>query len=225
MSEGYYNDCMGADDRGSQEHTFRSDSVNQERAASAHDLGRTLQALSALGPVLWLHRAVDNDVFPRARLTPHDIVLLDHPALSKLADCVRVEVSSSVTCGALRESLRFQDAQGNALAKAYLLPDTNFQGLGCLDQRPCVASRHDKQRIRPPTGIAVRARDAGQLVSSGMAGDRRTAAYPSAGRSSRARFSPCGVHIRPRPPTRARDRGRRTRGLATLDVPHARSES
>jgi hypothetical protein len=82
--------------------------------------------LPRLGSLLWLHRVVGDGIFPRARLLPQGVLLLDHPALIALADCKSVTAHSAVTSHGPREWLEFSDAQALCLARLYLLPDTDY---------------------------------------------------------------------------------------------------
>jgi hypothetical protein len=83
-------------------------------------------ALPRLGTVLWLHHAKRDRTFPRARLTAQGVLLLDHPALGVLANCTEVWPMSAVTSHGPREWLEFRNVHNVAIAKLYLLPDTDY---------------------------------------------------------------------------------------------------
>lgn len=85
-----------------------------------------LEALPQLGSVLWLHRGDRDRIFPRARLTTRGVALFEHPALAGLADCVAVDACSAVAAHGPREWLEFSGPEGTAIAKLYLLPDTDY---------------------------------------------------------------------------------------------------
>ncbi len=88
------------------------------------DLHELAEWLPRLGPVLWLHRPVRDRTFPRARLTPHGVLLLEHPALSAFADCLSVRANSTITPHGPREWLDLESNDGTQ-ARIYLLPDTD----------------------------------------------------------------------------------------------------
>jgi hypothetical protein len=90
------------------------------------DLHCVADALPELGTVLWLHRPTRDRTFPRARLTPQGVMLLEHPALGVLADCIEVVPMSAVTSHGPREWLEFRNVHNAAIAKLYLLPDTDY---------------------------------------------------------------------------------------------------
>jgi hypothetical protein len=92
----------------------------------AMDLQRIAEAMPQLGSVLWLFHARRERVFPRARLVPQGVLLLEHPALAGLADCVAVLALCAVTSHGPREWLEFRDVHNVAIAKLYLLPETDY---------------------------------------------------------------------------------------------------
>ena len=102
-------------------------SENREHAPGAVDFDYFIDMLPRLGTVLWLYRSGADTAFPRARITPRGVALFEHPALSALADCVSIDAFSTLTCrDGLREWMEFRDLQGNARAKLFLLPDTDY---------------------------------------------------------------------------------------------------
>lgn len=100
---------------------FERDTPALRNALDLHELA---EWLPRLGPVLWLHRPVDDRAFPRARLTPHGVLLLEHPSLSAFADCLSVRANSAITPRGPREWLDLDSVSG-AQARIYLLPDTD----------------------------------------------------------------------------------------------------
>jgi hypothetical protein len=127
MSDGYYghDSWRGDEDRGD-DMGYRA-TFDTPREPVAHlTLQRALEALPQLGTVLWLHRPSPDRAFPRARLLSSGVLLLDHPALGGLADCATVKAFCAVTAHGPREWLEFDDAQGEAIARLYLLPDTDY---------------------------------------------------------------------------------------------------
>jgi hypothetical protein len=57
---------------------------------------------------------------------PHGVLLLDHPALHALAGCASASAHTQVTSHGPREWLAFRDVNGEATAKMFLLPDTDY---------------------------------------------------------------------------------------------------
>ncbi|MDR3386567.1 MAG: hypothetical protein P4L92_05895 [Rudaea sp.] len=89
-------------------------------------LHQVATAIPQLGTVLWLHRVCRERAFPRARLLPEGLLLLEHPALAALADCASVHALCAVTTQGPREWLEFRDVHNAAIAKLYLLPETDY---------------------------------------------------------------------------------------------------
>lgn len=88
-------------------------------------LTRVADCLPRLGNVLWLYR----DRSPSSPLPPcgeHGQLAIGHPAVAALHAATGMRAHSSVTSQGPREWLEFVDADGNVLAKLYLLPDTDF---------------------------------------------------------------------------------------------------
>jgi len=105
---------------------WRSGEGARDRLPGSIDWCRLADWLARLGPVLWLHRASDDGIFPRARLCAHGVLLLDHPALAAFATSVTVEAHGAVTLHGPREWLEFVDAQSACIARLYLLPDADY---------------------------------------------------------------------------------------------------
>jgi hypothetical protein len=82
--------------------------------------------LPRLGATLWLDRKGRRPVEAPATIGSRGLLLLDHPALTVLARCLCASAHVQVTSHGPREWLSFRDADGNALAKLYLLPDTDY---------------------------------------------------------------------------------------------------
>ncbi|HET9032700.1 MAG TPA: hypothetical protein VFN25_07320 [Dokdonella sp.] len=83
-----------------------------------------LSWLPRLGPVLWLqHRQAGLDKLP----TRHSgsTLLLDHPAITALANCKVIRAHQRVTPQGPREWLSFHSSDGSAGAKLFLLPDSD----------------------------------------------------------------------------------------------------
>jgi hypothetical protein len=109
-------------------------------------LHRVVDAMPQLGTVLWMHRREPDRTFPRARLLPEGVLLLEHPALMALADCVSVIGATAVTSLGPHEWLEFRDAQAATIAKLYLLPDADYLAWdsmlsGCRTTRASPVSR------------------------------------------------------------------------------------
>lgn len=81
--------------------------------------------LPRLGATLWLERKGRRTNAP-AMVGARGVLLLDHPALTTLARCTHANAHVQVTSHGPREWLSFRDAEGTALAKLYLLPDTDY---------------------------------------------------------------------------------------------------
>jgi hypothetical protein len=90
------------------------------------DWHRFVDWLPRLGTPLWLHRVKPEQRFPRARLLPHGVLLLDHPALAAFADCTQVSAHVLVGAHGPREWLEFRDTRDLCSARLYLLPDTDY---------------------------------------------------------------------------------------------------
>jgi len=82
-------------------------------------------ALPKLGSALWLSRSQPDGVFPRARLLPRGVVLLDHPALNAFAHARSVHAFGALTSHGPREWLEFRETNKRVVAKLFLLPDTD----------------------------------------------------------------------------------------------------
>ena len=85
MSDSSYND--GSPESSEPDFAFGIDDRAREwpsaPAAAAVDWFHLADRLSRLGTLLWLHRNGSSDgAFPRARLLPRGVLLLDHPALN-----------------------------------------------------------------------------------------------------------------------------------------------
>ena len=115
---------------------------------SGIDMHALAEWLPRLGTVLWLHREPTDSVFPRARLTSHGVLLLEHPALVALANCTGVRGRSSVTTHGPREWVDF-GADNGTLARLYLLPDTDCMAwdgmLAALGETECVSSTTEQR--------------------------------------------------------------------------------
>jgi hypothetical protein len=81
--------------------------------------------LPRLGATLWIERKCRRAHAP-ATVGARGLLLLDHPALTTLARCAYANAHVQVTSHGPREWLSFRDAEGTALAKLYLLPDTDY---------------------------------------------------------------------------------------------------
>jgi putative heme degradation protein len=81
--------------------------------------------LPRLGATLWLERKGRRANAP-ASIGARGLLLLDHPALTTLARCAHANAHVQVTSHGPREWLSFRDAEGTAIAKLYLLPDTDY---------------------------------------------------------------------------------------------------
>jgi len=82
-------------------------------------------ALPKLGSALWLSHLQPDGVFPRARLLPRGVVLLDHPALNVFAHAYSVHAFGALTSHGPREWLEFREMDERVVAKLFLLPDTD----------------------------------------------------------------------------------------------------
>ena len=111
------------------------ESGDASRALDAHqrpshpqpfDLARFARWLPRLGAVLWLERRERRATPTRAMLGSHGVLLLDHPALSVLGQCDVATAHTQVTPQGPREWLSFRDATGDARARLFLLPDTDY---------------------------------------------------------------------------------------------------
>jgi len=96
----------------------------QAPAPRGLDLARLADLLPKLGTVLWLERRAPAVAVGGA--PPRGLVLLDHPALAVLARCSDVTVREAVTPNGPREWLAFEAADGEARAKLFLLPDSDY---------------------------------------------------------------------------------------------------
>lgn len=90
------------------------------------DLARFAEWLPRLGAVLWMDRRERRHGALRATIGAHGVLLFDHPALSALTQCVGATAHTQVTPHGPREWLSFRDAGGEAQAKLFLLPDTDY---------------------------------------------------------------------------------------------------
>jgi len=94
-------------------------------APAAFDLACLADALPNLGSVLWLERRAAEA--PRGRApNARGVVLLDHPSLGALAQCVEARAHHAVTPFGPREWWSFHGHAGDPLAKMFLLPDTDY---------------------------------------------------------------------------------------------------
>ena len=105
---------------------WRSGEGERDPQHDSIDWCRLADWLARLGPVLWLHRASNDGVFPRARLCRHGVLLLDHPALAAFANSIAIEAHGAITSHGPREWLEFVDAQSVCSARLYLLPDSDY---------------------------------------------------------------------------------------------------
>jgi len=105
-------------------------SLSGNRSAPAprasFELARIAEWLPRLGAVLWLERRARRRSALRATVGARGLLLLDHPALGALAECVSATAHTQVTPHGPREWLSFRDAGGEAQAKLFLLPDTDY---------------------------------------------------------------------------------------------------
>lgn len=129
MSDSSYND--GSPESSEPDFAFGIDDRAREwpsaPAAAAVDWFHLADRLSRLGTLLWLHRNGSSDgAFPRARLLPRGVLLLDHPALNAFSICIGVEAHNAVGAQGPREWLEFLDAQSTCVARLYLLPDSDY---------------------------------------------------------------------------------------------------
>ncbi len=127
MSEGHpQSDLHAIDGFADAEAGVRLEVLHATRPAATLDLYRVATAMPQLGTVLWLYRNGRERTFPRARLMQQGVLLLEDPALAALADCVTVNALCSVTSSGPREWLEFRDVHNVAIAKLYLLPETDY---------------------------------------------------------------------------------------------------
>lgn len=82
--------------------------------------------LPRLGTLLWTYRVHDDSVFPRARILPRGVLMLDHAALVAFVHCACAVAHAEVTAYGPREWLSLDDAQGICRARMHLLPDTDY---------------------------------------------------------------------------------------------------
>lgn len=90
------------------------------------DWHRFVEWLPRLGTSMWVHRGVSDRAFPRARLLPQGVLLLDHPSLAAFADCLNVTAHGVVGAQGPREWLDFTDRRDTCIARLFLLPDTDY---------------------------------------------------------------------------------------------------
>ena len=90
------------------------------------DIGRLAEALPTLGAVLWLERRDRRTRPVRAMIGARGVLLIDHPALVAFARCSAISAHSAVTPQGPREWLCLRDGDGEAQAKMFLLPDTDY---------------------------------------------------------------------------------------------------
>lgn len=108
-------------------------SASWSQAASASeptkpsfDVSKLAEWLPRLGPVLWLDRRGRRRASARAAVGAHGLLLLEHPALAPLTQCVSAAAHTQITSHGPREWLCFRDAGGEAQARMFLLPDTDY---------------------------------------------------------------------------------------------------
>ncbi len=98
--------------------------VAQRASPIAHDV--LANWLPRVGSVLWIERGkCATGARSRADARP-DGPALDHPACALLSRCTMASVHSVVTSQGPREWLCFIGADGAALAKMFLLPDSDY---------------------------------------------------------------------------------------------------
>jgi hypothetical protein len=100
--------------------------VAQSRPKASLDWHAFVEWLPRLGTQLWLHRSRADRAFPRSRLMPQGVLLLDHPALAALADCSQIVACSDIAAHGPREWLEFRTVREESVARLYLLPDTDY---------------------------------------------------------------------------------------------------
>lgn len=97
-----------------------------ENATSRSGLIPLIDALPKLGAALWLERRARRTAPSRPTIGARGVLLLDHPALATLGRCSAATAHSAITSQGPREWLCFRDAVGDAQAKLFLLPDTDY---------------------------------------------------------------------------------------------------
>ncbi|MET0231694.1 MAG: hypothetical protein ABW186_12240 [Rhodanobacteraceae bacterium] len=106
-----------------------SEPVRESREPTAKharfDIAALAPWLPRLGATLWLERKRRRAHAP-AWVGARGLLLLDHPALTTLARSAHANAHVQVTPHGPREWLSFRDAEGTAIAKLYLLPDTDY---------------------------------------------------------------------------------------------------
>lgn len=100
--------------------------VSADEPVRRLDLGRLADALPRLGPVLWLERRPARASTEPAALGGRGPLLIEHPALGALAQCTSAVAQVAVTPLGPREWLCLRDRAGEAQAKLFLLPDTDY---------------------------------------------------------------------------------------------------
>lgn len=114
----------------------------QPRPDARLDLDALASWLPRLGAVLWLDRQSRRTTCVRAVIGPRGALLLDHPALHALGACTHASAHTQVTSHGPREWLAFRDANGEPIAKLFLLPDTDYlvwdEMTAAMQLAPCV---------------------------------------------------------------------------------------
>ncbi len=155
-------DHQGYDDASRQVRALTSDLAWRDAAALAtrgraplsepFELARLVDALPSLGAVLWLDRAARRNLPLRATMGAQGVLLLDHPALAVLGGGAPVTAHTAVTTHGPREWLCFRDDGGEAQAKLFLLPDTDY-----LAWDEMIAHSHVAPPQEPPNRWQARA--------------------------------------------------------------------